>query len=73
MLSIPPSVFVPAVIVSAITWNVGYLAAGRLLGPYWEQASEKLGGVERMVLLGALIVVATLIGRAIIRRGREPA
>jgi membrane protein DedA with SNARE-associated domain len=73
ILRIRPKIFIRAVIVSAITWSGGYVVAGKLLGPYWEQFAAKMGGVESLVLLATLIVVATLIGRVIVRRIRQPA
>jgi membrane protein DedA with SNARE-associated domain len=73
ILPIKPQIFIPTVIVSAITWSGGYVIAGRLLGPYWRQVAERIGGVESLVLAAALIVVATLIGRAVLRKHRQPA
>lgn len=70
ILPIKPGIFIPAVIVSAITWSGGYVIAGRLLGPYWEQAAARIGRAESLALLVALIVIATLIGRAV-RRNRQ--
>ena len=73
ILPIGPKIFVPAVIVSAITWSGGYVIAGRVLGPYWEQVAARIGGVESLILLATLIVIATLIGRAVVRKNRQPA
>lgn len=73
ILSIRPNIFLPAVIVSAITWSGGYVIAGRLLGPYWEQVAARIGGVESVLLLATLIIIATLIGRAVVRKKRQPA
>lgn len=73
ILSIRPQVFIPAVIVSAITWSGGYVIAGRLLGPYWEQVAARVGGVASLVLVATLIVIATLIGRAVLSKGRQNA
>jgi membrane protein DedA with SNARE-associated domain len=73
LLAIPPSVFLPAVIVSAVTWSGGYVIAGRLLGPYWQQVAGKIGGVELVVLGAGLIVIAELVRRAVLRKGRQPA
>ena len=72
ILPIRPKIFIPAVIVSAITWSGGYVIAGRLLGPYWEQVAARVGSFESVVLLAVLIVITTLIGRAV-RRSRNPA
>ena len=63
ILPIGPKIFIPAVIVSAITWSGGYVLAGRLLGPYWEQFAVKVGRVESMVLVAVFILIASLIGR----------
>jgi membrane protein DedA with SNARE-associated domain len=73
ILPVRPKIFLPAVVVSAITWSGGYVIAGRLLGPYWAQVAARIGGVESLVLLATLIVIATLIGRAVIRKNRQPA
>jgi membrane protein DedA with SNARE-associated domain len=73
LLCIKPVIFIPAVVVSAITWSGGYVIAGRLLGPYWEQVALKIGRIEGLVLVAALIVMATLIGRAKMRPGRPAA
>ena len=67
LLAIRPRVFIPAVIVSAITWSGGYVMAGRLLGPYWEQLARKIGRAESFVLLAVVLVVTTVIGRTVLR------
>ena len=73
ILPIRPKIFMPAVVVSAITWSGGYVIAGMLLGPYWEQVVTRIGRVESLVLLAALIVIATFVGRAVYRqRDSEP-
>jgi membrane protein DedA with SNARE-associated domain len=73
ILPIRPKIFLPAVIVSAITWSGGYVIAGNLLGPCWKQVAAKIGGVESVILLATLIIIATLIGRAVVRKNRQPA
>jgi membrane protein DedA with SNARE-associated domain len=73
LLRIRPLIFCPAVIVSAITWSGGYVIAGRLLGRYWEQAATRIGRVESLVLLVAIVVIASLIGRAVVRKRCLPA
>ena len=67
ILPIRPAIFLPAVVVSAITWSGGYVIAGRLLGPQWEHFAAKAGRVGSLVLVAALIAVLTVIGRAIRR------
>jgi membrane protein DedA with SNARE-associated domain len=65
LLCIRPAVFIPAVLVSAITWSGGYVVAGRLLGPYWEQAASRLGAIEIVVLLVVIVAVAALVRRSV--------
>lgn len=61
LLRIRPQVFVPAVIISALTWSGGYVIAGMLLGPYWQKAADAIGGVRLVliVLAGAGLFFAT--------------
>jgi membrane protein DedA with SNARE-associated domain len=73
ILPIRPKIFIPAVIVSAVTWSGGYVIAGRLLGPYWERVAMRIGHLESLVLLAAFILIATLVGRAIVRKSQYPA
>lgn len=70
MLPIQPRIFVPAVVISAITWSGGYVLAGRFLGPYWEQAAVRVGRLESLVLVVGLIVLTTLTARAVRARHR---
>ncbi len=67
ILRIKPGIFIPAVIVPAIVWSGGYVIAGRLLGPYWQEAAMKMGRAETVVLLVALAVIAIFVHRAIAR------
>ena len=71
MMPIRPGVFLPAVAVSAITWSGGYVLAGRLLGPSWEQLSRRIGAVEVAVTIAVVLIAGSLIGRAMLRGRRE--
>lgn len=73
ILATKPKIFIPAVVVSAITWSGGYVIAGRLLGPCWARVAAKVGIVESLALLAALIVVCALVGRGVVRKNRQPA
>ena len=68
MLSIRPGVFLPAVAISAVTWSGGYVLTGRLLGPSWEQLSQRIGAIEGAAVVGTLSIAATFVGRAVLRR-----
>jgi membrane protein DedA with SNARE-associated domain len=68
LLGIGPRVFLPAVVVSGVTWSGGYVFAGRLLGPYWKHIATKMGRAESFVLIAALLLSTTLIGRAVLRK-----
>ena len=51
LLKIPPGIFLPAILVSALTWSGGYVMAGRLLGPEYVNVASKLG-LGKTVLAG---------------------
>jgi membrane protein DedA with SNARE-associated domain len=62
LLHIPPRIFLPAVLLSALTWSGGYIIAGRLLGYTYVNAVSKLE-TGRVVLAGlALLIVLALLG-----------
>ena len=63
LLEIPPKIFLPTVITSAILWSGGYVVAGQALGPYWRNLADKIGGIEFLLLIVLLIVLFIIIGR----------
>jgi membrane protein DedA with SNARE-associated domain len=61
LLKISPGIFLPAVLVSALTWSGGYVIAGKLLGQEYTRVVAKLSigkvalaGVAFLCLLGFL-------------------
>jgi membrane protein DedA with SNARE-associated domain len=61
LLKISPGIFLPAVLVSALTWSGGYIIAGKLLGQEYVQVVAKLGigkvalaGIACLCLMGFL-------------------
>jgi len=56
LLQIPPSIFLPAVLLSALTWSGGYVIAGRLLGAEYTNVVSKLG-VEKLALAGLALLL----------------
>jgi membrane protein DedA with SNARE-associated domain len=42
LLQIPPRIFLPAVLLSALTWSGGYVMAGKLLGNEYTRVVSKL-------------------------------
>jgi hypothetical protein len=58
-LKIPPGIFLPAVLLSALTWSGGYVTAGKLLGHEYATVVQKLG-IGKAVL--ACLVFICLIG-----------
>ena len=62
LLHIPPRIFLPAVLLSALTWSGGYAIAGRLLGSQYVNAVSKLE-IGRVALAGlALLVIIAFLG-----------
>jgi len=64
LLKIPPGIFLPAVLVSALTWSAGYVMAGRLLGHEYAKVVAKLSlGKSVFVALVLLCVIGFLCPR----------
>lgn len=61
ILEIPPKVFLPAVLFSAITWSGGYVIVGRILGNNWDVISDKLGSGNAILLLLFLIIALFVV------------
>jgi len=59
LLKISPTIFLPAVLLSALTWSGGYVTAGKLLGHEYVKIVSKLA-IGKFVLAG--LAVLCLIG-----------
>ncbi len=57
LLQMKPKLFLPIAFLSALTWSSFYLITGRLLGPYWNIAGNKLGQMKYPILITALILL----------------
>jgi len=51
LLKIPPGIFLPAVLLSALTWSGGYVIAGKLLGHEYAHVVSNLG-LGKAILAG---------------------
>jgi membrane protein DedA with SNARE-associated domain len=71
LLGIKPSKYVPAVILSAITWSGGYVILGHVLGPQWETVSEKFGSINMIVITGLAILALVYLAPKIYRRIKQ--
>src|SRR5262249_22922255 len=61
LLKISPTIFLPAVLLSALTWSGGYVIAGKLLGHKYEDMTSKLGiGKGILVWLILLCIIGFL-------------
>lgn len=58
LLQLPPRIFLPAVLLSALTWSGGYVIAGKLLGHAYVHVVSKLA-IGKLVL--AVLVVLCII------------
>ena len=64
LLKIPPRIFLPAVLLSALTWSGGYVIAGKLLGHEYVNVVSKLGlGKAVLVGLVSLCIIGFLWSR----------
>ncbi len=61
LLRLPPHEFIPAVLLSAVTWSGGYVIVGWILGPKWETVSDYLGFGNTLIILLA-VIAAYIIG-----------
>jgi len=68
LLKVPPKIFFPAVILSAVTWSGGYAIIGYLLGDRWTVLATKLGSVELILLLILILAFIFFILPRIIKR-----
>ena len=55
LLKISPTIFLPAVLLSALTWSGGYVTAGKLLGHECVHVVSKLA-IGKIVLAGLILV-----------------
>ena len=55
LLKIPPRIFLPAVLVSALTWSGGYVMAGRFLGHEYAKVVAKLS-LGKFVFVGLALL-----------------
>jgi len=61
LLKISPGIFLPAVLVSALTWSGGYVIAGKLLGHEYANVVSKLGlGKVALAGLACLCIIGFL-------------
>ena len=61
LLKIPPGIFLPAVLLSALTWSGGYVIAGKLLGHEYANVVSKLGlGKVALAGLALLCIIGFL-------------
>ncbi len=57
ILDVPPGVFLPMVLLSAVLWSGGYVILGHFLGPGWNKFLIQVGGVQGFL---AIIVIVAL-------------
>ncbi len=63
LLRLPPKEFIPAVILSAITWSGGYVLLGKIIGPTWENMSSYFGFMQSVLVVVFIIIVYLLVVR----------
>jgi membrane protein DedA with SNARE-associated domain len=61
LLQIPPRIFLPAILLSALTWSGGYVTAGKLLGDEYAHVISKLEtGKAALAGLAVLLIMGFL-------------
>ncbi|MFH1454772.1 MAG: DedA family protein [bacterium] len=66
LLEIKPKVFLTTVFLSAITWSGGYVILGRILGPYWKNVIDKIGGFQNIIIITVIVIIYILIRKNIV-------
>ncbi len=61
LLKIKPKVFLPIAMITATIWSSICVILGRILGPYWALAGEKVGSVKLIILTTVIIIFVILI------------
>ncbi len=56
-LRIKPVIFLPIALITATAWSAAYVIAGRMLGPYWSYAGNKMGEIKFITLITVLIIL----------------
>src|SRR5262249_2293604 len=62
LLKIPPGIFLPAILLSALTWSGGYVIAGKLLGHEYVHVVSKLAVGKIILVLLILIMIIIFLG-----------
>ena len=63
LLRLPPKEFIPAVILSAITWSGGYVLLGKIIGPTWSNMSSYFGFKQSLLVVVIVIILYLLVVR----------
>jgi len=61
LLRIKPHVFLPVVLISAVTWSGGYAIAGKLLGNQYESFANKISAWKIAAAGAALLVIILFV------------
>lgn len=57
LAQVRPKVFIPIVLFSAATWSGGFVIAGRLIGPEWQNLATNLSDIRN----GILVIIASVV------------
>jgi membrane protein DedA with SNARE-associated domain len=61
LLQIKPKIFLPIALITATTWSSVCVLTGRLLGPYWMYAENKIGSITFIIIIAVTIILAILL------------
>jgi membrane protein DedA with SNARE-associated domain len=61
LLQIKPKIFLPIALISGITWSLICVLTGRILGPYWSYAGNKMGDMKTFLLITVLLIFLILV------------
>jgi len=71
LLKFSPKKNLLMVFFSAITWSGGYVIAGYIAGPYWQELAQKMSGIHKIAGLALVVLAVILIWRNIMKRRKN--
>lgn len=70
LIQLKPKIFLPIALISGITWSLLFVLMGRLIAPYWNDFSGKIGWAKSALIIFAIGILVFFLIRMIIEKRR---
>jgi membrane protein DedA with SNARE-associated domain len=67
LLQIEARTFLPVALITALIWVIMYVAAGILLGPFWNQVVANINGIKYIIMLLLSTILLIIVIRSVIK------